>query len=99
MQTRTEDGTLVGPARLLEMLEFRYGAFRVIAHAALEFVGQDVDFAPPMDRDTAEAIIEFGDDLKQAYVAAVEWMEQCGATGGPAEGVAEADADAPDEHP
>lgn len=36
MQTRSEHGEPISPVRLLEMLEFRFGAFEVIACASLE---------------------------------------------------------------
>jgi hypothetical protein len=37
----------------------------------------------PMDRGTAEAILEFRDDLKQAYKAALEWARAAGMDVGP----------------
>lgn len=78
MRTRSEEGQLAGPARLLEMLEFRFGAFTVIAYASCELADKDPDFCPAMDKPTAWAILEFADDLKQAYEAAVEWCEEHG---------------------
>lgn len=64
--------------RLLEMLEARFGAFEAIAYAALELRRKRPDDCPPMDRMTAEAILEFGDDLRQAGRAAVRWAEEEG---------------------
>lgn len=55
---------------LLEMLEFRFGAFEAIAYAALELAGKDPEVALPMDERTARAILELGDDLRQATRAA-----------------------------
>ncbi len=78
MRTRTEEGELVGPARLLEMLEFRFGAFEVIAYAACELADKEPAFYPAMDKPTAWAILEFGNDLKQAYQAAVDWCDEYG---------------------
>ncbi len=72
MRTRSERGKLYAPVRILEMLESRFGAFETIAYAALESVKNEPDEAP-MDEKTADAILEFADDLRQAYEAAVEW--------------------------
>ena len=69
MRTRTDKGELFGPVRLLEILEFRFGAFQTIAYASLELAKQDRDDPPPMDEKTADAILEFADDLRQAYEA------------------------------
>jgi len=55
--------------RLLEMLVDRFGAFEVIAATALELSRKYPDECLPMDRKTAEAILEFGDDLRQAATA------------------------------
>lgn len=76
MRTRTDKGELFGPVRLLEILEFRFGAFETIAYAALELGRRERDDIPPMDEKTADAILEFADDLRQAYEAAVEWSKQ-----------------------
>lgn len=81
MRTRTDAGELISPSRLLEMLEFRFGAFKAIAYAAAELADKEPDFYPAMDKLTASAILEFGDDLHQAYEAAIEWLEQeCAST-------------------
>jgi hypothetical protein len=73
MRTRNERGEVYGPVRLLEMLELRFGAFETIAYAAMELARKKPDANPPMDVKTADAILEFADDLRQAYGAAVEW--------------------------
>jgi hypothetical protein len=49
MRTRREDGVYVSTARLLEMLEFRFGAFEAIASAALELARKDPEDKLPMD--------------------------------------------------
>jgi hypothetical protein len=68
--------------RLLEMLSDRFGAFEAIAFASLQMAqGDDRENAPPMSRMTANAILEFGDDLRQAYEAAEQWTDGCNATG------------------
>jgi hypothetical protein len=62
MRTRREEGAYLSPTRLLEMLEFRFGAFEAIAYAALELARKDPDDKLPMDVRTAAAILEFGDE-------------------------------------
>ena len=77
MRTMGETGTLASPMRLLEMLVDRFGAFETIAYASLHMSGTDRDDnAPPMSRMTANAIVEFGDDLRQAAEAAQTWAEE-----------------------
>lgn len=76
MKTRTDAGELISPSRLLEMLEFRFGVFRALAYAACEIANKGPETDPPMDKLTAYAILEFGDDLNQAYEAAIEWIEE-----------------------
>lgn len=54
---------------MLEMLEFRFGAFEAIAYASIELARNAPESQLPMSRLTAEAILEFGDDLRQASQA------------------------------
>ena len=91
MRTRSEQGKLASPMRLLEMLEFRFGAFEAIATTSLELSRKGPENGLPMDRGTAEAILEFRDDLKQAYRAALEWADARGF--GPGLGLSEFDED------
>ncbi|HEY0023393.1 MAG TPA: hypothetical protein VGB24_10800 [Longimicrobium sp.] len=91
MRTRNAQGDLASPLRLLEMLEFRFGAFEAIATTSLELSRKGPENGLPMDRGTAEAILEFRDDLKQAYRAALEWADAKGLGGGLS--LAEADDD------
>ena len=53
MWTRRDEGAYLSPTRLLEMLEFRFGAFEAIACAALELARKDPDDKLPMDVRTA----------------------------------------------
>lgn len=73
MRTRRDEGAYLSPSRLLEMLEFRFGAFEAIAYAALELARKDPDDKLPMDVRTADAILEFGDDLRDASRVAAAW--------------------------
>jgi hypothetical protein len=78
MKTRTDTGERIAPTRLLEMLEFRFGAFKALAYASCELASKDPEFDPPLDKITAWALLEFGDDLEQAYEASIEWLEEQG---------------------
>lgn len=63
----------VSPMRLLEMLSDRFGAFEAIACSTIKlarFVSED---ELSMDLSVAEAVLEFGGDLRQASAAADEW--------------------------
>ena len=81
MRTRSEDGELYGPVRLLEMLEFRFGAFETIASASLELAQTGSDGTSPMDERTADAVLEFADDLRQAYEATIAFFDRTQSTG------------------
>jgi hypothetical protein len=74
MLTADENGTLCSPMQLLEMLTARFGAFEAIAYLVIELHRKGPDESLPMDAATAEAILEFGDDLRQAAEAASLWM-------------------------
>lgn len=54
------------------MLESRFGAFEAVAYASLALARKagPEDERPPMDRQTAEAILKFGDDVRRAGRAA-----------------------------
>ena len=79
MRTTGETGTLASPMRLLEMLVDRFGAFETIAYASLRLAqGRGSENMPPISRMTANAILEFGDDLRQAYDAAQLWADEHG---------------------
>jgi len=76
MQTRGEKGEIIGPAHLLEKLTWRFGAFEAIAYAALALLDKgDLEMCPPMDKDTAWALLEFGRDLNQAFDETERWAE------------------------
>jgi hypothetical protein len=75
MKIRGGRGRRVSPARWIEMLESRFGAFEALAYASLA-LARRTDLAgehPPMDKQTAEAILEFGDDVRRAGRAAERW--------------------------
>lgn len=58
------------PARLLEMLSDRFGAFEAIAYSSIKLAHAAPEEDRAMDVLVAEAILEFGDDLHAATQAA-----------------------------
>ena len=64
---------LPSPMRLLEMLSDRFGAFEAVAESSIKLA----HFAPAdeisMDVRVAEAVLEFGDELRGASKAAMDW--------------------------
>lgn len=73
MLTEDGNGTLASPMRLLEMLEARFGAMETVANLVIELDRKGSDECLPMDRLTADAILEFADDLRQARNATSAW--------------------------
>jgi hypothetical protein len=66
------------PVRLLEMLSDRFGAFEAIATSTVKLAR----FVPadelPMEPLVAEAVLEFGEDLREAAASAAEWAQSKG---------------------
>lgn len=61
------------PARLLEMLADRFGAFEAIAASSVRLARLDSDEQLPMEPLVAEAVLEFGEDLREPAVSVAEW--------------------------
>jgi hypothetical protein len=61
------------PARLLEMLSDRFGAFEAIAASSVRLARLDSEEQLPMESLVAEAVLEFGEDLREAAASAAEW--------------------------
>jgi hypothetical protein len=74
MRTESPNGTLASPGRLLEMLTDRFGAFEAIAMASIKLARHVSEDELSMDQLVAEAVLEFGDDLRAASKAAAVWM-------------------------
>lgn len=66
------------PARLLEMLADRFGAFEVIAASSVRLARVDSDEQLPMEPLVAEAVLEFGEDLREAAASVAEWARAQG---------------------
>jgi hypothetical protein len=58
--------TGASPARLLEMLSDRFGAFEAIAYSTIKLARHVPEDELPMDVLVAEAVLEFADDLRDA---------------------------------
>jgi hypothetical protein len=59
------------PARLLEMLSDRFSAFEAIAYSTIKLARHVPEDELSMDVQVAEAVLEFGSDLREASKAAV----------------------------
>jgi hypothetical protein len=73
MRTEPVNGTLVSPSRLLEMLTDRFGAFEAIAIASIKLARHVPEDELSMDLLVAEAVLEFGDDLRHASETLAKW--------------------------
>jgi hypothetical protein len=74
MRTGSPNGTIASPGRLLEMPTDRFGAFEAIAMASLKLARHVSEDELSMDQLVAEAVLEFGDDLRAASGATSVWM-------------------------
>ncbi len=54
------------PTRLLEMLSDRFGAFEAIANSSIKLARVAPEEELAMDVQVAEAVLEFGEDLRTA---------------------------------
>jgi hypothetical protein len=57
------------PARLLEMLSDRFGAFEALATSSITLARAVPDAELPMEPLVAESVLEFGEDLRDAAEA------------------------------
>jgi hypothetical protein len=62
-------GQKPSPTRLLEMLSDRFGAFEAIANSSIKLARVAPAEELAMDVLVAEAVLEFGDDLRAATAA------------------------------
>lgn len=74
---RTESAqALASPGRLLEMLTDRFGVFEALATASIKLARHVPEDELSMDPLIAEAVLEFGEDLRQASESAAKWTAQ-----------------------
>jgi hypothetical protein len=77
MKTESAHG-LASPGRLLEMLTDRFGVFEALATASIKLARHVPEDELSMDPLIAEAVLEFGEDLRQASETAAKWTDgQC----------------------
>jgi hypothetical protein len=62
--------TGASPARLLEMLSDRFGALEAVAYSSIKLARYVSECEMSMDLLVAEAVLEFGDNLRDACKAA-----------------------------
>lgn len=75
MKTESAHG-LASPGRLLEMLTDRFGVFEALAAASIKLARHVPEDELAMDPLIAEAVLEFGEDLRQASETAAKWAGQ-----------------------
>lgn len=61
------------PARFLEMLSDRFGAFEAVAYSTIKLARYIPQDELSMDLLVADALLEFEDDLRTARDAAAKW--------------------------
>jgi hypothetical protein len=66
------------PMRLLEMLQDRFGVFEAVANSTIQLTRSGAESDLAMDLLVAQAVLEFGDDLRTAAVAAKGWADERG---------------------
>jgi hypothetical protein len=71
-----EQPQLASPMRLLEMLADRFGAFEAVANSTIKLARYAPADELSMEVQLAEAILEFGSDLREAYKTALTWAER-----------------------
>lgn len=73
MRTESPNSMPASPGRLLEMLTDRFGAFEAIAMSSVKLARHVPEDELSMDLLVAEAVLEFGDDLRQASETVAKW--------------------------
>jgi hypothetical protein len=60
---------------MLEMLSDRFGALEAVAYSSIKLSRYVSECEMSMDLLVAEAVLEFGEDLRNAQEAAGEWSD------------------------
>lgn len=66
------------PSRLLEILADRFGAFEAVANSTIKLARVAPENELAMDLLMADAVLQFGSDLREAAAAAAEWGQTRG---------------------
>jgi hypothetical protein len=74
----TLDEPAASPMRLLELLSDRFGAFETAACATVKLARVADEDALPMDAAFAEAVLQFGSELRLASRSANAWAQDRG---------------------
>lgn len=61
------------PSRMLEILADRFGAFEAVANSTIKLARSAPEPEPAMDLLMADAVLQFGSDLREARDAAAAW--------------------------
>lgn len=72
---------LASPMRLLEVLADRFGAFEAVAGSTIKLARHAPEEELVMEPSVAEALLQFGDDLREASATAAEWARSRGLLG------------------
>ena len=73
MRATSMQGQQASPTRLLEMLTDRFGAFEAIANSTIKLARTAPENELAMDLLVADAVLQFGSDLREAREAAAAW--------------------------
>jgi hypothetical protein len=73
-----DDRQLASPMRLLEQLSDRFGAFEAVARCNIRLSRLVSEDELSMEPAIADALLEFGHDLREASRAAAEWARANG---------------------
>jgi hypothetical protein len=73
--------TGVSPARWLEMLVDRFGALEAVAYSSIKLSRYVSECEMSMDLLVAEAVLEYGEELRNAQEAVGEWTDEVLAQG------------------
>lgn len=63
----------LSPARMLEILTDRFGAFEAVANSTIKLARTSAEPELAMDLLMADAVLQFGSDLREARDAASAW--------------------------
>lgn len=76
--TSSRSGVPVSPMWLLEKLTDRFGVFEALAYSTIKLNRCTSIDELSMDPLVAEAVLEFGDDLRAALATTNEWAQHSG---------------------
>jgi hypothetical protein len=78
MNTAAEQHPTASPMRLLEVLSDRFGVFEAVAFSSIKLSRVLPETELSMDPLVAEAVLEFGSDLRAAWKASNKWAQTKG---------------------